>query len=169
MSPPPASIPTAGPACGSRYGSCGASYDITILLTTHYLDEADHMAERIVIVDRGEVIANGTADALKADLAGDWIHFTTADIDTARTAVTLVGQTAGVFEVATDGQRVSVRIADAEAALPAFLRLLDHDSITVTRANVQRPSLDDVFLGLTGRRLEESGDATEEPIGVTHA
>ncbi|OPF79508.1 ABC transporter [Streptomyces antioxidans] len=148
-------------------------YGITILLTTHYLDEADHMAERIVIVDRGEVIANGTADALKASLAGDWMQITTSDAETARAAARLAGRMAGASEVTTDGQSVRVRIVGAEAALPAFLRLLDHDSITVTRASVGRPSLDDVFLNLTGRPLEESGGATatttDEPIGATHA
>lgn len=148
-------------------------YGITILLTTHYLDEADHMAERIVIVDHGEVIANGTADALKADLAGDWMRVTTADADTARTVTSVAGQMPGAFEITTDGPEVRVRIADAEAALPTFLKLLDQASITVTRAALGRPSLDDVFLNLTGRRLEESGDATEtttdEPIGATHA
>jgi len=148
-------------------------HGITILLTTHYLDEADHMAERIVIVDHGEVIANGTADALKADLAGDWMRITTPDADTARAATRMAGQMHGASEVTADGADVRVRIADAETALPAFLRLLDQASITVNRAALGRPSLDDVFLNLTGRRLEESGDAsettTDEPIGATHA
>lgn len=148
-------------------------HGITILLTTHYLDEADHMAERIVIVDHGEVIANGTADALKSDLAGDWMSITTTDSETARAAVRLAGQMPGPSEVTADGPNVRMRIADAETALPAFLRLLDQNTITVTRANLGRPSLDDVFLNLTGRRLEESGDATEpatdEPNGVPHA
>lgn len=147
-------------------------HGITILLTTHYLDEADHMAERIVIVDHGEVIANGTADSLKADLAGDWMHITTVDTDAARSAKALAVRMTGVSEATTDGQTVDVRIADADAALPAFLRLLDHESITVTRASVRRPSLDDVFLNLTGRRLEESGEAAEatdeQLIGATH-
>src|SRR5699024_2006708 len=148
-------------------------HGITILLTTHYLDEADHMAERIVIVDHGEVIANGTADALKADLAGDWMHVTTADADTARAATRLAGQMPGASEITADGPDVRVRTADAETALPAFLRLLDQAAIPVARATLGRPSLDDVFLNLTGRRLEESGDATEtttdEPIGAAHA
>jgi ABC-2 type transport system ATP-binding protein len=148
-------------------------HGITIVLTTHYLDEADRMAERIVIVDQGEVIANGTADALKADLAGDWLHVTTSEAAEATAAAALAGQLGGVSEVTTDGQTVSVRIADADAVLPAYLRALDHASITVTRARVRRPSLDDVFINLTGRRLDESGDAyettTDEPIAVTHA
>ncbi|MBL7502657.1 ATP-binding cassette domain-containing protein [Frankia sp. CNm7] len=148
-------------------------YGITILLTTHYLDEADQMAERIVIVDRGEVIANGTADALKADLAGDWMRVTTSDAGAARAAAGLAGRMTGISEIAIDGSTVHARIAAADAALPGYLRLLDQDSITVTRAGVRRPSLDDVFINLTGRRLEESGDAHEttadQPIGATHA
>ncbi|WP_307849768.1 ATP-binding cassette domain-containing protein [Qaidamihabitans albus] len=145
---------------------------ITILLTTHHLDEADRMAERIVIVDQGRVIANGTADTLKADLAGDWLHVTVPAADAAR-AAGLADLMAGVSDVTTEGRTVNVRIADADAALPAYLRLLDHDSIRVTRASVRRPSLDDVFINLTGLRLEESGDAheatTDEPTGATHA
>jgi ABC-2 type transport system ATP-binding protein len=151
-------------------------YGITILLTTHYLDEADDMAERIVIVDQGEVIANGTSDTLKADLAGDRIHLTAGSAEDAHSAAGLVRQLAGVADVAMDGQAVSVRIADADAALPAFLRRLDRESIPVIRASVHRPSLDDVFLNLTGRRLEVTGDATDitKPsangqIGATHA
>lgn len=148
-------------------------HGITILLTTHYLDEADRMAERIVIVDRGEVIANGSADALKADLAGDWMRITTSDADGARAAAKLAGRMPGASEVTTDGPDVRLRIAEAETALPAFLKRLDQDSITVTRANLGRPSLDDVFLNLTGRRLEESNDAADttsnEPIGAAHA
>ncbi|MFG2142112.1 ATP-binding cassette domain-containing protein [Streptomyces sp. NPDC048650] len=148
------------------------AYGITIVLTTHYLDEADRMAERIVVVDQGQVIANGTADALKADLAGDWMHITTSDTDAARPAAGLAGQMAETSEVTTEGQTVSVRIADADASLPTYLRLLDHHSITVTRVSVRRPSLDDVFVNLTGRRLEESAEAyettTDAPIGATH-
>lgn len=146
---------------------------ITILLTTHYLDEADHMAERIVIVDHGEVIANSTPDSLKADLAGDWMRVTTFNADAARAAARLAVQLPGTSEVTADGQILSVRTADAETALPTFLRLLDQHSIAVARANLGRPSLDDVFLALTGRRLDESGDATEtathESIGTAHA
>ncbi|MFD7496742.1 ATP-binding cassette domain-containing protein [Streptomyces sp. NPDC059832] len=149
-------------------------HGITILLTTHYLDEADRMAERIVIVDQGRVIADGTADALKADLAGDWMHITTSDAGAARSAAGLARRMPGVSEVTNEGRTVNVRIAHADAALPAYLRLLDHDALTVIRAHVRRPCLDDVFINLTGRRLEESGDAhetttTDEPVGATHA
>ncbi|WP_229867082.1 ATP-binding cassette domain-containing protein [Streptomyces gelaticus] len=149
-------------------------HGITILLTTHYLDEADRMADRIVIVDRGRVIADGTAGALKADLAGDLMHITTSDTDAARAAADLAGGMPGVSRVTAEGRTVNVRIADADTALPACLRLLDRAALTVTRADVRRPSLDDVFINLTGHRLGESGDAyatvpTDEPIGDTHA
>ncbi|MGX8909407.1 ATP-binding cassette domain-containing protein [Streptomyces netropsis] len=148
-------------------------HGITIVLTTHYLDEADQMAERIVVVDQGRVIADGTAAALKAGLADDWLRITTPDADSARAAARVAGQMAGVSKVTAEGQTVHVRIADADAALPAYLRLLHHHAITVTHANMRRPSLDDVFLNLTGRRIEETGHAYEttsaEPTGATHA
>ncbi|MFC9943325.1 ATP-binding cassette domain-containing protein [Streptomyces pratensis] len=148
-------------------------HGITILLTTHYLDEADRVADRIVIVDRGRVIADGTAPALKADLADDHLHITTVDTDSASAAARVAGQLAGVSQVAAEGQAVHMRIADAGAALPAYLRLLHHDAITVTHAGMRRPSLDDVFINLTGRKLEGTGHAYEttgaEPIGNTHA
>ncbi|OLF11824.1 ABC transporter [Actinophytocola xanthii] len=143
---------------------------LTILLTTHYLDEADQMAERIVIVDQGRVIANGTADVLKADLAGDRLYVTTSDTDGARAAAALARRMAGIVEVTTEDRTVGLRCADADAVLPAYLRLLHHASVTVTRAGLRRPSLDDVFINLTGRRLEQPGDPSgnsiEEP---THA
>ena len=148
-------------------------HGITILLSTHYLDEADRMAERIVLVDRGRVIADGTQDALKAELAGDWMRVTTSGPEDTRASANLARRLAGVAEVRTEGRTVHVRIADADAALVSYLRLLDHHSITVTRARVQRPSLDDVFLNLTGRTLDEPGEAqrsaTGEPIGAGRA
>lgn len=148
-------------------------YGITIVLTTHYLDEADQMAERVVIIDQGRVIADGTADGLKADLGGDWIHVTTAGTDDAGVAARVAHRMAGVREVTTDGHTVSTRISDAEAALPTYLRILDHESVTVARAAVRRPSLDDVFINLTGRHIQASGHAygtaADAHTGETHA
>jgi ABC-2 type transport system ATP-binding protein len=132
---------------------------MTIVLTTHYLDEADTMAERVVVVDHGEVIADDTAEALKTNLAGDRVVLEAAPDDGARLAQ-LVSRADGVREVETAGAQVTARAADGPALLPALLRAADHAAIPVATAQVHRPTLDDVFLALTGRSLRESGAAT---------
>ena len=128
-----------------------AEHDMTIVLTTHYMDEADSMAGRVVVVDRGEVIADDTADALKAKLAGDRIVVTgSAPGELAR----LVGLLPGARDVVVDGERVEARVADGPAALPELLRAAV--DLPVATAQAFRPTLDDVFLALTGRSLRES-------------
>jgi ABC-2 type transport system ATP-binding protein len=138
------------------------AYDMTIVLTTHYLDEADSMAERVVIVDHGEVIADDTAETLKANLAGDRIVVTAAESggpDLAR----LVARLPGAREVVVDGVRIEARVADGAGALPGLLRAADAAEVLVTTAAVHRPTLDDVFLTLTGRSLREA-DETTDPV-----
>ena len=78
-SPPPASTPSRGPACGTRSAGLAGDEGLTVLLTTHYLEEADRLADRVAIVDRGRVVAEGTPDALKAELRGDAIQLELAD------------------------------------------------------------------------------------------
>jgi ABC-2 type transport system ATP-binding protein len=138
------------------------AYDMTIVLTTHYLDEADSMAERVVIVDHGEVIADDTAETLKANLAGDRIVVTAAESggpDLAR----LVARLPGAREVVVDGVRIEARVPDGAGALPGLLRAADAAEVLVTTAAVHRPTLDDVFLTLTGRSLREA-DETTDPV-----
>jgi ABC-2 type transport system ATP-binding protein len=137
---------------------------MTIVLTTHYLDEADTMAERVVVVDHGEVIADDTAEALKTDLAGDRVVLETAGPDDGARLAQLVSRADGVREVGTDeastgGTQVTARVTDGPALLPALLRAADHAGVPVATAQVHRPTLDDVFLALTGRSLRESGAA----------
>jgi ABC-2 type transport system ATP-binding protein len=146
---------------------------MTIVLTTHYLDEADTMAERVVVVDHGEVIADDTAENLKADLAGDRVVVTVpapgpADDDAARLAE--VAERVEGFREATRtpdagvGRTVAtleVRAERGDAYLPRLLRAADAAGIAVATAQVHRPTLDDVFLALTGRSLREAGAATE--------
>ncbi|NJP98075.1 ATP-binding cassette domain-containing protein [Nonomuraea sp. FMUSA5-5] len=124
------------------------AYGTTLFLTTHYLEEADSMAERVVIIDGGRIIADGTAEQLKNDLAGDHIVITTATEQEAETAVRLGG---GVRE----GVTVRLRVAHATAALPGHLRTLDAAGVKVVTAETIRPTLDDVFLTLTGRSLTD--------------
>lgn len=126
---------------------------MTIFLTTHYLDEADSMAERVMIMDNGQVIANDTPERLKANLAGDRITVDAAD---PAVAAEVAANLPEAREVTRDGARVGVTVKGGEAVLPEFIRALDLRGANVLAANVRRPTLDDVFLGLTGRSLRET-------------
>ncbi len=139
-----------------------AEHGTTIVLTTHYLDEADAMAERVVVIDHGRVIADDTPARLKADLAGDSITITFADradaVRAARRADRISGGTATV--VATDvSPALRIRVADGPTLLPGLLADLAGAGIRATSAEIIRPTLDDVFLNLTGRSLREGGTA----------
>ena len=132
-------------------------FGTTMLLTTHYLDEADSMAERVLIIDHGRIIAAGTPDGLKADLAGDQVSLTAADtVDAGRIATVAERAARSAGErVSVEGVTLRLRVADGDALLPALLRQVDRDGIEVARAHVRRPTLDDVVLHLTGRSLRE--------------
>jgi ABC-2 type transport system ATP-binding protein len=133
-----------------------AEHEMTVVLTTHYLEEADSMAERVVVVDNGRIIADDTADALKADLAGDRLVVTAASAgeDAARLAA-LAARLPGARDVALSAERIEVRMPNGQAALPDLLRAAVGEGIHVATAQLHRPTLDDVFLELTGRSLRE--------------
>jgi ABC-2 type transport system ATP-binding protein len=128
----------------------------TVFLTTHYLDEADALSDRIVIIDHGRIVASDTADNLKAAVAGDLVELEVASVEQVSTAAeklaTLVGEADGV-EV--DGQQVRGRVRQAGRAVPGLLRDLDRTGVALSSIEVRRPTLDDVFLELTGRSLRE--------------
>ncbi|HWU17052.1 MAG TPA: ATP-binding cassette domain-containing protein [Devosia sp.] len=129
---------------------------MTIFLTTHYLDEADTMAERVMVIDNGAMIADDTPARLKADLAGDTIHVSVLCADQAASAAELARNLPDARETLLDGRDISVTIRDGEAVLPEFVRRLHQAGIEAISARVVRPTLDDVFLGLTGRSLREA-------------
>ena len=131
---------------------------MTIFLTTHYLDEADTMAERVMIMDNGLLIADDTPARLKADLAGDRITIGVGNSDAAATAE-LAANLPGAREVAVGNGTVGVTAREGEALLPEFIRRLHERGVAVATASVRRPTLDDVFLGLTGRSLRETAAA----------
>lgn len=135
------------------------AYGTTIFLTTHYLDEADTMAERVLIIDHGRVIADDTPAKLKDSLAGDRITITTCDEADARRALEIAERVTTPREMSVENAAVSLRVPQGNAALPEFLRALDAATIRVLTAEVKRPTLDDVFLALTGRSLRENTDA----------
>jgi ABC-2 type transport system ATP-binding protein len=142
------------------------AYDMTVVLTTHYMDEADLMAQRVVIVDHGEVIADDTPAALKAQLAGDRIEVKAAAHEQVSALATLAATLPGAREVQATGHQLWARVADGPAALPILLREADRHGIGISAAQSHQPTLDDVFLSLTGRSLREEG-ATEEPATNT--
>ncbi|MFE3682002.1 MULTISPECIES: ATP-binding cassette domain-containing protein [unclassified Streptomyces] len=141
---------------------------LTIVLTTHYLEEADRLAERIAIVDRGRVVVEGTPDELKGELRGDAVHVELREAVTGRALLreALTGLP-GVHEVLLDGRRVSARADDGAAAVPVLLAALERAGASVAAATVARPSLDDVYLRYAGRRYSEAEAAADAPALAT--
>jgi ABC-2 type transport system ATP-binding protein len=134
---------------------------MTVLLTTHYLEEADRLASELAIVDRGRVVATGTPDGLKGQLRGDAVQVrlpAEADPSLVRGVLTSLPE---VRDLVIAGREVSARSDDGAAAVPVVLAALQRAGIYAVSVAVARPSLDDVYLRHTGRRYSES----EEPDG----
>jgi ABC-2 type transport system ATP-binding protein len=128
---------------------------MTVFLTTHYLDEADALCDRIAIIDHGEIVAEGTPDALKRDIAGDVV--TVGVNGAAPKAAALLGDQDYVrrLEIQDKGG-LRLYVDDSATAIPRILRTLDGSGIEFAQMELHRPSLDDVFLTKTGRSLRES-------------
>lgn len=139
----------------------------TVFLTTHYLDEADALSDRILIIDKGHIVAADTPDNLKAQVAGDLVDLEVADASRAAEAAQKLESIAGAASVEIDDRHVRGRIPRAGRAVPGLLRELDRTDITLDSIEVLRPTLDDVFLTLTGRSLrdtEAASTATEPAL-----
>jgi len=147
----------------------------TVFLTTHYLDEADVLSDRILIIDQGRIVAADSSDNLKAQVSGDLVDLEV--VDPAR-----VGEAAARLGTMTDvGSRIEVedrhvrgRVPRAGRSVPGLIRDLDHAGIDLDSIEVHRPTLDDVFLALTGRSLrdaehqaDDDTDASHDPAGPT--
>jgi ABC-2 type transport system ATP-binding protein len=132
----------------------------TIFLTTHYLEEADALCDRLAIIDNGQIVSEDTPAALKRQIAGDIITLGLHTLDTVdgarKRADDLLRTQAVVRELHDTAQGVQLYVEQGEAALPVVLRLLEGAGLPVTTVTLARPTLDDVFLRLTGRSLREA-------------
>jgi len=136
-------------------------YGTTIVLTTHYLEEADMLCDRLVIVDHGLVVAEGTPRELKRRVAGDSVLITVKDEDGAGTrGLALLESAQYVREASVEGEQLRLYVDDGSAALPEILRLLDGEGIGIRSMSLSEPTLDDVFLRQTGRSLRDAGDGS---------
>jgi ABC-2 type transport system ATP-binding protein len=133
---------------------------MTILLTTHYLEEADRLASRLAIVDRGRIVAHGTPDELKSELAGDTIQIELTDPDEAARQV--LERVAEVGQVSRTGRMLHARAHDGGAAIPAVLAALEQHGVRPASVTLARPSLDDVYLRHAGRAFHEADHEQEE-------
>jgi ABC-2 type transport system ATP-binding protein len=141
---------------------------LTVLLTTHYLEEADRLASQLAIVDRGRVVAEGTPDELKRELKGDAIHVELEGPTEDRLAAVLQG-VAGVNEVQMNGRALHARADDGARTVPAVLQTLEANGVAVASVTVARPSLDDVYLRYAGRtfRAAEAETNHDNPEEAT--
>jgi ABC-2 type transport system ATP-binding protein len=150
--------PEARAAMWDELSRLAAAEKLTILLTTHYLEEADRLAERVAIVSRGQVVTEGTPDALKRELRGEAVTVELAAAADGE-ASALVESLPGILEVLVDGRRLHARVENGAQAVPTILSALDGDGVQVAAVTVSRPSLDDVYLHYTGRDFRSDDEA----------
>lgn len=131
--------------------------NLTVLLTTHYLEEADRLCDRVAIIDHGRVVIQGTPAELKAAIIGDAV--TLGLEEDARPAAALLAGFEGVVETIVSGNNLIVRVANGASSLPGLVTELEHGGHSVCTATVSRPSLDDVYLYHTGRRFADDDAA----------
>ena len=160
--------PTTGLDPASRLGLWNVISDLvsggtSVLLTTQYLEEAERLADNIMVIDKGRAIAEGTAAELKAKLGGERIEFIAANEDDVGAIAQAIAHL-GTDDVSVKGNEVSVAVSTGPAALMEALRLIDERNIRLIDVSLRRPTLDDVFLTLTGHatQTEEATEAREK-------
>ena len=125
---------------------------VTIILTTQYLEEADELADRIAIIDEGLVVAEGTSDELKASIGGDVITFSFENKDDLENAKNILKNTV------QEKKELRITVEDGASKIPGYLKELSSNGVEVSSVSASKPTLDDVFLEVTGYRLEGSED-----------
>jgi ABC-2 type transport system ATP-binding protein len=133
----------------------------TVFLTTQYLEEADKLCERVAIIDGGRIVADGTPEQLKGQMGHDVVSVSLDGADALATEAALSGMP-GLERVVAEPHALALYVEDGASSIAEIVRRLDRDRIQVGAIAVSRPSLDDVFLSATGRRLEEDQREAEE-------
>jgi ABC-2 type transport system ATP-binding protein len=163
--------PTTGLDPRSRQGMWSVIEDLisegtTVLLTTQYLEEADQLANQIVVLDHGNVIAKGTSNELKSQVGGDRIEIvveSTDDVSKAAVAIAEFGSAPAITEDLT--KTILLPVAGGSTAIVNIVRKLDENQISIADIALRRPTLDDVFLSLTGHATENTEDNSEPTKG----
>ena len=137
----------------------------TVFLTTQYLEEADHLCDRLAIIDAGEIVAEGTPERLKAQMGHDVVSLTLNGADAVATRAAL-GELPGLERVVAEADALALYVDDGAASIAEIVLRLDRAHIQVGAIAVSRPSLDDVFLQATGRRLEGHSSEAEAEAGA---
>jgi len=139
----------------SEIGRLAGEERMTILLTTHYMEEADKLASQVAIIDRGRIVVEGTPDQLKSELEGDTIQIGLAEPDEGGARIALERIT-GLEKVTLDGVILRASARDGSAAIPAVLAALDASGVRATSVTLARPTLDDVYLRHAGRAFHQA-------------
>jgi ABC-2 type transport system ATP-binding protein len=136
---------------------------LTILMTTHYLEEADSLARRLAIVDRGKVVAEGTPDELKGELRGDAIVVELEEQTLDGEVRRALERVPDLYDVAVEARALRARADSGARAVPAVLAALEAEGVKVASVTVSRPSLDDVYLRYAGRSFNEADAEVKKP------
>jgi ABC-2 type transport system ATP-binding protein len=134
----------------------------TVFLTTHYLEEADALCDRIMIMDHGRIVADGTPQELKRRVAADTIVVAIKDAQRVEHALTVLAEQPYVREASAQDESIRLYVDDGSTALPEVLRLLDREHVGLRNMTLSEPTLDDVFLRQTGRSLRDAGAGNQD-------
>jgi len=138
---------------------------VTIVLTTHYMEEADHLCGRIAIIDHGEIVALDSPEALKERLGGDVITLSLGDPDEKSKLCTIYDKNGCAKIVSKQNGEVIITVKDGERQIPHILSLASNSGISITAVSLRKPTLDDVFLHHTGRAIRDRGASEVERVG----
>jgi len=138
---------------------------VTIVLTTHYMEEADHLCERIAIIDHGDIVALDTPEALKDRLGGDVITLALENPDEISKLCTIYDKNGCAMMVSKKNGEVFITVKDGEHQIPHILSLASSANISILAVSLRKPTLDDVFLHHTGRAIRESAASEVERVG----